>query len=247
MSKSICYFYFKIFHISYLALHIKHVANAQCRHFTCSQPCVEAERDCCVIARAVTQAVDAAALDQLLHPALDPKAKKDIVAKGLPASPGAASGEIVFDADEAERLKSLNHRVILVRIETSPEDIHGMHAARGIIGSIPKSLQEVAVDFYVNVTNTGSLDADDVVLGFLVPPGAGSGGVALQELFGFERVFVRAGETVTVYLGAQGVRFTQAGADGVRRALAGEYTARFGVKESAALGMGYAELAIRAY
>ncbi len=58
---------------------------------------------------------------------------------------------------------------------------------------------------------------------------------------GFERVFVRAGETVTVYLGAQGVRFTQAGADGVRRALRGEYTVRFGVRETAALGMGFAE------
>ena len=56
-----------------------------------------------------------------------------MIATGLPASPGAASGEIVFDADEAERLKALNHRVILVRIETSPEDIHGMHAAEGIL------------------------------------------------------------------------------------------------------------------
>ena len=77
--------------------------------------------------------IDPASLDQLLHPTLDPKAKRDVIATGLPASPGAASGEIVFDADEAERLKSLNHRVILVRIETSPEDIHGMHAAEGIL------------------------------------------------------------------------------------------------------------------
>jgi len=77
--------------------------------------------------------IDPASLDQLLHPTLDPKAKRDVIATGLPASPGAASGEIVFDADEAERLKSLNRRVILVRIETSPEDIHGMHAAEGIL------------------------------------------------------------------------------------------------------------------
>ncbi len=77
--------------------------------------------------------IDPASLDQLLHPTLDPKAKRDVIATGLPASPGAASGEIVFDADEAERLKALNHRVILVRIETSPEDIHGMHAAEGIL------------------------------------------------------------------------------------------------------------------
>ncbi|MFO1131340.1 MAG: pyruvate, phosphate dikinase [Hyphomicrobiales bacterium] len=79
------------------------------------------------------QRIDPASLDQLLHPTLDPKAKRDVIATGLPASPGAASGEIVFDADEAERLKSLNRRVILVRIETSPEDIHGMHAAEGIL------------------------------------------------------------------------------------------------------------------
>ena len=77
--------------------------------------------------------IDPASLDQLLHPTLDPTAKRDVIATGLPASPGAACGEIVFDADEAERLKMLNRRVILVRIETSPEDIHGMHAAEGIL------------------------------------------------------------------------------------------------------------------
>ena len=77
--------------------------------------------------------VEPASLDQLLHPTLDPKAKREVIASGLPASPGAASGAIVFNADEAERLKALNHRVILVRIETSPEDIHGMHAAEGIL------------------------------------------------------------------------------------------------------------------
>jgi pyruvate, orthophosphate dikinase len=64
--------------------------------------------------------IDPLSLDQLLHPRLDPKAKRDIIATGLPASPGAAAGTIVFDADEAERLKALNHRVILVRVETSP-------------------------------------------------------------------------------------------------------------------------------
>jgi pyruvate,orthophosphate dikinase len=77
--------------------------------------------------------IDPSSLDQLLHPTLDPKAKREVIATGLPASPGAASGQIVFDADEAERLKALNHRVILVRVETSPEDIHGMHAAEGIL------------------------------------------------------------------------------------------------------------------
>jgi pyruvate,orthophosphate dikinase len=72
-------------------------------------------------------------LDQLLHPSLDPKATRQILAKGLPASPGAASGQIVFSADEAEELNRLKKKVILVRIETSPEDIHGMHAAQGIL------------------------------------------------------------------------------------------------------------------
>ncbi len=72
-------------------------------------------------------------LDQLLHPSLDPKAAKQVIAKGLPASPGAASGKIVFNAEEAEEMNRLKKKVILVRIETSPEDIHGMHAAQGIL------------------------------------------------------------------------------------------------------------------
>jgi pyruvate,orthophosphate dikinase len=77
--------------------------------------------------------IDPGSLDQLLHPTLDPAAKREIIGHGLPASPGAASGEIVFDSNEAERLKGEGRRVILVRIETSPEDIHGMHAAEGIL------------------------------------------------------------------------------------------------------------------
>jgi pyruvate, orthophosphate dikinase len=72
-------------------------------------------------------------LDQLLHPTLDPDAKREVIASGLPASPGAASGEIVFDPGEAEKLKAAGRSVILVRVETSPEDIHGMHAAEGIL------------------------------------------------------------------------------------------------------------------
>jgi pyruvate,orthophosphate dikinase len=77
--------------------------------------------------------VDPMALDQLLHPSLDPSATRDVLTKGLPASPGAASGIIVFDADTAERRNEMGDAVILVRIETSPEDIHGMHAAKGIL------------------------------------------------------------------------------------------------------------------
>jgi pyruvate,orthophosphate dikinase len=77
--------------------------------------------------------IEPAALDQLLHPTIDPKAERKVIATGLPASPGAASGEIVFSSDEAEALKAKDKRVILVRVETSPEDIHGMHAAEGIL------------------------------------------------------------------------------------------------------------------
>ncbi len=79
--------------------------------------------------------IDASSLDQLLHPTLDPKAKKQVVVKGLPASPGAACGQVVFSADKAEELASKGNAVILCRIETSPEDIHGMHAAKGIVTS----------------------------------------------------------------------------------------------------------------
>ncbi|MDB5679821.1 pyruvate, phosphate dikinase [Sphingomonas bacterium] len=77
--------------------------------------------------------VDPAALDQLLHPTLDPAATRDVLTRGLPASPGAASGKVVFDADTAEKRAAAGDAVILVRTETSPEDIHGMHAARGIL------------------------------------------------------------------------------------------------------------------
>ncbi|MEH2548718.1 pyruvate,orthophosphate dikinase [Bradyrhizobium sp. AZCC 2262] len=77
--------------------------------------------------------IDPASLDQLLHPTIDPAAKRDVIATGLPASPGAASGEIVFSSDEAAKLQADGRNVILVRIETSPEDIHGMHAAEGIL------------------------------------------------------------------------------------------------------------------
>jgi pyruvate, orthophosphate dikinase len=77
--------------------------------------------------------IDPSSLDQLLHPTLDPRAKTDVLARGLPASPGAASGKVALSADEAEAMAARGEAVILVRIETSPEDIHGMHAARGIL------------------------------------------------------------------------------------------------------------------
>jgi pyruvate, orthophosphate dikinase len=79
--------------------------------------------------------VDASSIDQLLHPRIDAKAEKQLLAKGVPASPGAASGEVVFSADEAEEAAKQGRQVILVRVETSPEDIHGMTVAEGILTS----------------------------------------------------------------------------------------------------------------
>ncbi|MCU4178965.1 pyruvate, phosphate dikinase [Bosea sp. BH3] len=77
--------------------------------------------------------VEPGALDQLLHPTIDPKAERRVLTTGLPASPGAAAGEIVFNSNDAEAAKKAGKKVILVRVETSPEDIHGMHAAEGIL------------------------------------------------------------------------------------------------------------------
>jgi pyruvate,orthophosphate dikinase len=89
--------------------------------------------------------VEPDSLDQLLHPTLDPDAKRDLLTRGIAASPGAASGKIVFDADEAEDLASKGERVILCRVETSPEDIHGMHAAKGILTTRGGSTSHAAV------------------------------------------------------------------------------------------------------
>jgi pyruvate,orthophosphate dikinase len=94
---------------------------------------IDMEHEGLIDKRQAIARVDASALDQLLHPTLDPKAEKEQIAVGLPASPGAATGEVAFTADEAEKLASDGHDVILVRAETSPEDIHGMHAAKGIL------------------------------------------------------------------------------------------------------------------
>jgi len=94
---------------------------------------VDLAEDGVISERDAVMRVDPASLDQLLHPTLDPEAKKDVIATGLPASPGAAAGEIVFTADEAEIERARGREVILVRLETSPEDIHGMHAAVGIL------------------------------------------------------------------------------------------------------------------
>lgn len=97
------------------------------------------------------------------------------------------------------------------------------------------------VGYAVNVTNVGSVDSDDVVLGFLTPPGAGKEGVPLSTLFGFERVHVKAGQTVTVWLYPEATAFTQVDRLGARRVHAGTYGVRFGVAEGAARGAGYVE------
>jgi pyruvate, orthophosphate dikinase len=94
---------------------------------------VEMAKEGIISQREAVMRVDPSAIDQLLHPSLDPTAPKKLLAKGLPASPGAATGQVVFTADEAERRAGQGKAVILVRSETSPEDIHGMKAARGIL------------------------------------------------------------------------------------------------------------------
>ena len=129
--------------------------------------------------------VDPSALDQLLHPALDPNAVRHVVATGLPASPGAATGKIVFDADEAERMSQLGDAVILVREETSPEDIRGMHAARGIVTARGGMTSHAAV----------------VARGMGRPCVSGAGEISIDERAGTftarGRTF-RAGEVITI-------------------------------------------------
>ncbi len=129
--------------------------------------------------------VNASALDQLLHPTLDPDAERKLLAKGLPASPGAASGTVVFNSDEAESRAANGETVILVRIETSPEDIHGMHAARGI------------------VTTRGGMTSHAAVVarGMGRPCVAGAGGMTVDynaQTIRTGGVTVQAGDTITI-------------------------------------------------
>ncbi|PSJ37987.1 pyruvate, phosphate dikinase [Allosphingosinicella deserti] len=129
--------------------------------------------------------IDPSALDQLLHPTLDPAAERNVIAKGLPASPGAASGAAVFDADTAEKRATLGEKVILVRTETSPEDIHGMHAAQGILTARGGMTSHAAV----------------VARGMGRPCVSGAGSVFIdlgQRLLRVGGVEVREGETITI-------------------------------------------------
>lgn len=118
---------------------------------------------------------------------------------------------------------------------------HAGSALSVSVAALP-ALQAPAVAYTINVTNTGAVDADDVVLGFLVPPGAGENGVPLQQLFGFARVHVPAGATVPAFIGGQTSDFTQVLDGGARVVWPGSYTVRFGVRETAALGQGFLEL-----
>ncbi|WP_198376701.1 pyruvate, phosphate dikinase [Neoroseomonas rubea] len=129
--------------------------------------------------------VNPAALDQLLHPTLDPKASRKLLAKGLPASPGAASGIVVFSADEAEARAQKGESVILVRIETSPEDIHGMHAAKGILTTRGGMTSHAAV----------------VARGMGRPCVAGCGSVSVDynnQVLSSGGVQIRGGEVLTI-------------------------------------------------
>ncbi|MDE2390249.1 MAG: pyruvate, phosphate dikinase, partial [Rhodospirillales bacterium] len=129
--------------------------------------------------------VNPAGLDQLLHPTLDPKAEKNLFSKGLPASPGAACGIVVFSADEAEMRAQKGESVILVRIETSPEDIHGMHAARGILTTRGGMTSHAAV----------------VARGMGRPCVAGAGGILVDygaQTLSAGGVSLRAGDILTL-------------------------------------------------
>jgi pyruvate,orthophosphate dikinase len=129
--------------------------------------------------------VNPASLDQLLHPTLDPSAKRVHLGKGLPASPGAACGTVVFSAEEAEARAQKGESVILVRIETSPEDIAGMHAAKGILTTRGGMTSHAAV----------------VARGMGRPCVAGAGGIAVDyasQTLSAAGLVVRAGETITI-------------------------------------------------
>lgn len=129
--------------------------------------------------------IDPMALDQLLHPTLDPSATRDVLTKGLPASPGAASGHAVFDSDTAEKRSNAGDSVILIRTETSPEDIHGMHAARGILTARGGMTSHAAV----------------VARGMGRPCVSGAGSISIDAKAGTMRVgerMIKAGDMVTI-------------------------------------------------
>ncbi len=152
--------------------------------------------------------VDPLSLDQLLHPTLDENAERDVIAMGLPASPGAAIGEVVFTSDEAEALAKSGQKVILVRTETSPEDIHGMHAAEAIVTARGGMTSHAAV----------------VARGMGTPCVSGAGTIRIDEAAGEFSVagrIVKKGDIVTVD-GATGQVFAGA-VDMVQPELSGDF------------------------
>ncbi len=152
--------------------------------------------------------VEPQGLDQLLHPTLDPDAPRKVIARGLPASPGAASGEVVFNADEAENRAKMGHSVILVRTETSPEDIHGMHAAEGIL------------------TARGGMTSHAAVvargMGRACVAGAGSVRISYEKAeFTTAGVTIKAGEIITID-GSSG-EIMQGSVDTIQPELTGDF------------------------
>ena len=153
--------------------------------------------------------VEPMSLDQLLHPTLDPDAPRDLVATGLPASPGAAIGEVVFNSDEAEALNKAGHKVILVRTETSPEDIHGMHAAQAIVTARGGMTSHAAV----------------VARGMGTPCVSGAGSVRIDyeaEQFSVAGRVIKKGDIITVD-GASGQVFAGA-VDMVQPEMSGDFS-----------------------
>ena len=116
-----------------------------------------------------------------------------------------------------------------------------MRAAAATLNAAQAAAEVPLITYMVNVTNTGGVDSDNVVLGFLVPPGAGENGVPLQSLFAFERVHIKAGETRSVELYPEMDQFSQVDGSGARIVHPGEYTFKFGVKETVAQGGGFVE------
>jgi hypothetical protein len=137
---------------------------------------------------------------------------------------------------------TFEYKIVSAPSAVSLAPVRDMLAAN-VDRAIPKAEDNAPhAEYVVHVTNTGTIDADDVVLGLLKPPGAGSGGIPLQTLFGFERVHVKAGATVEVHLGATMLDFAHVGEDGKFAETEGEYTVQFGIPETAEHGMGFATM-----
>ncbi|KAF0118461.1 MAG: pyruvate orthophosphate dikinase [Rhodospirillaceae bacterium] len=146
---------------------------------------IDMARDGVISKEEAVQRVDPSALDQLLHPTIDPKAKKTVLARGLPASPGAASGQVVFSADDAETWVNAGKKVLLVRVETSPEDIGGMHVAEGILTTRGGMTSHAAV----------------VARGMGTPCVAGAGDIAVNHkarTFSIKNTTVKEGDVITI-------------------------------------------------